>query len=1309
MTSSQPTPDSAAQPKANSAASLKKALGECLIKDRFRFSKRIDGASKIKNESARNAVFDEIALDIAQSMMVVEQRKQQMPKIEYPALLPVSQKRDDIAKAIAHHQVVIVAGETGSGKTTQLPKICAELGRGKYGLIGHTQPRRLAARSVANRIAEEMETELGGFVGYKVRFTDQISDQTQIKLMTDGILLAEIQNDRFLNQYDTIIIDEAHERSLNIDFILGYLKQLLPRRPDLKVIITSATIDPERFSKHFSNAPIIEVSGRTYPVEVRYRPLAGDDDSESDRDQLEGIFQAVDELCDEGLGDILIFMNGEREIRDTADALSKRNLRDTEIVPLYARLSAGEQNKIFQPHAGRRIVLATNVAETSLTVPGIKYVIDPGTARISRYSYRTKVQRLPIEPISQASANQRKGRCGRTEEGICIRLYSEEDFLSRPEFTDPEILRTNLASVILQMTALGLGDIEAFPFVEAPDKRNIQDGVRLLEELGAINDQIKDPKKRLTESGKQLARLPIDPRLARMVLEASKFGCLKEVMIIASALSIQDPRERPSDKQQSADDKHRRFNHEDSDFLTLVNLWHYIGQQQKALTSNQFRRQCKLDYLNYLRVREWQDVYTQLHQSTREMGFKLNDEPGSYHAVHSAILVGLLSHIGMKDQEKNEYHGARNARFNIFPASGLFKKQPKWVMSAELVETSKLWARVVAKIEPDWIEPLAKHLIKRSYSEPHWSKKNAAVMAYEKVMLYGIPIVPKRLVNYGTIDPVLSREIFIRSALVEGDWETKHAFFKQNRALLAEVEELEHKSRRRDILVDDEELFQFYDQRVGTEVVSGRHFDAWWKTASRKTPDLLSFEKEMLFKGDASHITDLDYPNFWHQGNLKLKLSYQFEPGENSDGVTVHIPLPILNQVEPHGFDWQIPGLRHELVVSLIKSLPKTLRKNFVPAPNYADAFLARVTPFEMPLLDAMEKELRRMTGVTVLREDWKLDQLPAHLKITYRAVDHRNRKLNESCDLHELKESLKEKVQETLSQVADDDIEQRDLHTWSFGELPKVYQQKRGGFEVRAYPALVDKKDSVEIKLFETEQEQLSAMRAGQRRLILLNVPSPIKYLHANLPNKSKLGLYFNPYGKVLDLIDDCIACGVDKLIEERGGMVWEPQAFEALKEHVRAELGDTVVEIAKQVETILTTAYNINKRLKGKVDFTMAFALSDVKAQIEGLIFSGFATECGWKRLPDILRYMRAIERRMEKLPVDPNKDRLHMLKIESVANKYKELLNKIPKGMAIPDNVREIRWMLEELRVSYFAQQLGTPYPVSDKRIINAIEAC
>ncbi len=1306
LSSSSTQPESN-QAKTNNARTLLSAVAECMMRDRFRITKRIQGAQRIKKAQAKEVVFDEIALDIAKSMAQALSRENHCATIEYPDILPVSQKKDDIAEAILNNQVVIIAGETGSGKTTQIPKICVELGRGKYGFIGHTQPRRLAARSVASRIAEETNTQLGTFTGYKVRFNDQISDDTQIKLMTDGILLAEIQHDRFLNQYDTIIIDEAHERSLNIDFILGYLKQLLPRRPDLKVIITSATIDPERFSKHFNNAPIIEVSGRTYPVDTRYRPLGGED--ESDRDQLEGVFEAVDELSDEGPGDILIFMNGEREIRDTAEALEKRNLRHTEIVPLYARLSSGEQNKIFQSHTGRRIVLATNVAETSLTVPGIKYVIDPGTARISRYSYRTKVQRLPIEPVSQASANQRKGRCGRVEAGICIRLYSEADFNSRPEFTDPEILRTNLASVILQMTSLGLGDIEAFPFVEAPDKRNIQDGVRLLEELGAIEESRSGDKKRLTDTGRQLSRLPIDPRLARMVLEASKNGALKEVMIIASALSIQDPRERPSDKQQSSDDKHRRFFDEDSDFMSFVNLWHYIHKQQKALGSNQFRRQCKSDYLNYLRIREWQDVYFQLHQSMREMDYKLNEEPGSYQAIHVSILTGLLSHIGAKDAEKPEYQGARNARFNIFPASTLFKKQPKWVMSAELIETSKLWARVVAKIQPEWVEPLAKHLIKRSYSEPHWSKKNAAVMGYEKVTLYGIPIVAKRLVNFGQIDPVLSREIFIRSALVEGDWETKHSFFKQNRRLLQEVEELEHKSRRRDILVDDEELFQFYDQRVGTEVVSGRHFDSWWKTIRVKQPDLLSFEKEMLFKGDASHITELDYPNFWYQDKLKLKLSYQFEPGEDSDGVTVHIPLPVLNQVEPAGFDWQIPGLRHELVVSLIKSLPKTLRKNFVPAPNYADAFLARVTPLEAPLLDSLEKELRRMSGVEIPRESWNMEQVPEHLKVTFRAVDHRNHKLKENKDLYELKESLKEKVKQTLSQVADDDIEQQGLKTWSFGELPQVYQQKRGGYQVKAYPAIVDEKESVGIALFETEEEQQRVMRQGQRRLILLNVPSPIKYLHANLPNKSKLGLYFNPYGKVLDLIDDCIACGIDKLIEERGGIVWQSGEFEALKEHVRAELGDTVVDIAKQVEAILTTAFQINKKLKGKIDFTMAFALSDIKAQVEGLIFKGFATECGYKRLPDILRYLKAVERRLEKLPIDPNKDRLHMLKIESVQKDYKELLNKIPKSVAVPDKVKEIRWMIEELRVSFFAQQLGTPYPVSDKRIKNSIDEC
>ncbi|CAH0533431.1 hypothetical protein VST7929_01299 [Vibrio stylophorae] len=1283
-----------------------KRLSECMLKDRFILRRRLQGAQKIAKASARSAVVSEIEQLIDASCSRAAARKNAPHHLDYPELLPVSQKREEIVRAIRDHQVVIIAGETGSGKTTQLPKMCLEAGRGVFGTIAHTQPRRLAARSVATRIAEEMRCELGSQVGFKVRFSDQVSEQSQIKLMTDGILLAEIQSDRYLNQYDTIIIDEAHERSLNIDFIMGYLREILPKRPDLKVIITSATIDTERFSKHFFGAPIIEVSGRTYPVEVRYRPF----ESKGDRDELEAIFEAVDELCDEGLGDILIFMNGEREIRDTAHALNKRNLRDTEILPLYARLSASEQNRVFSSHSGRRIVLSTNVAETSLTVPGIRYVIDPGTARISRYSYRTKVQRLPIEPVSQASANQRKGRCGRVAEGICIRLYSEEDFLGRPEFTDPEILRTNLASVILQMTAIGLGDIQAFPFVEAPDSRNIQDGVRLLEELGALKAPQKERQNQraLTKLGEQLSRLPIDPRLGRMVLEAHKLGCLNELMIITAGLSIQDPRERPSDKQQAADEKHRRFEDKESDFLAFVNLWDHIKTQQHELSSNQFRKQCQKEYLNYLRIREWQDIHYQLALVVKELGFKRNQEPANFQAVHTALLSGLLSHIGIKDVEKHEYFGARNARFSIFPSSGLFKKQPKWVMAAELVETSKLWARGVAKIQPEWIEPLAAHLLKYSYSEPHWEKQRAAVAAFERVTLYGLPVVAKRKVVYSQIDPALCRELFIRSALVEGDWETKHAFFKNNRRLLAEVEDLEHKSRRRDIVVDDETLFAFYDARIPHDVVSGKHFDSWWKKAQKDEPELLNFERDMLLKGDASHITELDYPNFWHQNGLKLKLSYQFEPGEDHDGVTVHLPLPILNQVEPVGFDWQIPGLRQELVIALIKSLPKQLRRNFVPAPNYASAFLARANPEQGPLLDCLEKELKRMTGTTILREDWQLTQIPDHLKITYRAVDHRNRKLKEHYDLHELKLSLQEKVKETLSQVADDDIEQQGLRTWSFGELPLQYTQKRGGYEVKAYPALVDQKDSVAISLFDNEYEQQQAMQQGLRRLVLLNVPSPIKYLHDNLPNKSKLGLYFNPYGRVLDLIDDCINCAIDTLIAKHGGVVWQGDAFERLKETIRGELGDTVVEIAERVEQILTLSFQIGKKLKGRVDLTTAFAMSDVKAQLDGLIYKGFVTATGDTRLVDLIRYLKAIERRLEKLPIDPNRDRAHLLKVEAVQKSYQELLNKLPKGQVMPKGVQEIRWMIEELRVSYFAQQLGTPYPVSDKRVKQAIDA-
>ncbi|MFS3858396.1 ATP-dependent RNA helicase HrpA [Proteus mirabilis] len=1291
-----------------SSAMLYKEIEQLSLRDQQRLRKRLRGVDKISKETSKHAVLSEIEQDIIVAKQRILNRQAHCPKIVYPENLPVSQKKEAIYNAIKDNQVVIIAGETGSGKTTQIPKICLELGRGVKGYIGHTQPRRLAARSVAERIAHELNTTLGESVGYKVRFSDHVGDNTLVKLMTDGILLAELQQDKLLLQYDTIIIDEAHERSLNIDFILGYLKQLLPKRPDLKVIITSATIDPERFSKHFNQAPIIEVSGRTYPVEVRYRPIGGDA-LDSDKDMTEGIIDAIDELSRESAGDILIFMSGEREIRDTAEALNKLQLRHTEVLPLFARLSNSEQNRIFQPHTGRRIILATNVAETSLTVPGIKYVIDTGYARISRYSYRTKVQRLPIEPISQASADQRKGRCGRVSDGICIRLYSEDDFISRVQFTDPEILRTNLASVILQMTSIGLGDISGFPFVQAPDKRNIQDGVRLLEELGALQEGTDNKGAyRLTPMGKQLAQLPIDPRLARMVLEARKYGAVRELMVITSALSIQDPRERPMDKQQASDEKHRRFQDKDSDFLSLLNLWDYLKTQQKELSHSQFRKHCRQEFLNFMRVREWQDVYTQLRQVVKELGFPINSQPADFKSIHVALLSGLLSHIGRKDNDKQEFTGARNARFAIYPGSGLFKKPPKWTMVAELVETSRLWGRIAARIEAEWIEPISTHLVKHHYSEPHWSKAQGAVMANEKVTLYGLPIVASRLVNYGKIDPLLCRELFIRHALVEGDWQTRHAFFRENLKLRTEVEELEHKSRRRDILVDDETLFTFYDQRIPQDVISTRHFDKWWKIAQKNSPDLLSFEKSMLIKEDAKRVSALDYPNYWHQDNLKLRLTYQFEPGTAADGVTVHIPLPILNQIKDEGFDWQIPGIRHELVVALIKSLPKPIRRNFVPAPNYASAFLERVVTPEGELLDKLEKELRRMTGVTVERESWQLEQVADHLKMTFRVVGDNNKTLAEGKDLNQLKARLKGKVQETLSAVADDGIEQQDLHIWSFGDLPQRYEQKRGGYSVKAYPALVDEKNSVGIKLFETESEQQVAMWQGIRRLLLLNIPSPIKYLHEKLPNKAKLGLYFNPYGKVLDLIDDCIACGVDKLIASYGGVIWQEEQYQKLQEYVRAELNDVVVEIAKQVESILTQVFAINKRLKGRVDISVAFALSDIKAQLNQLVFPGFVTSHGWKRLADIPRYLSAIEKRMEKLAIDPNRDRAQMSRVENVILQWQQWLAKLTEKQKQQEEVQNIRWMIEELRVSLFAQQIGTPYPISDKRILQAIES-
>ncbi|GAB2988409.1 ATP-dependent RNA helicase HrpA [Streptomyces pseudoechinosporeus] len=1296
-------------------------LTELSLRDAHRLGRRLEGARRIRKPEARAAVIAEIEAEVARVEARMTERKARVPAVSYPEQLPVSQKKDEIAAAIRDHQVVIVAGETGSGKTTQIPKICVELGRGVRGMIGHTQPRRIAARTVAERVAEELDTPLGEAVGWKVRFTDQVNqDSTFIKLMTDGILLAEIQTDRELRAYDTIIIDEAHERSLNIDFLLGYLAQLLPKRPDLKVVITSATIDPQRFSRHFGDAPIVEVSGRTYPVEVRYRPLLEEDSEDVDRDQITAICDAVEELQAEGKGDILVFLSGEREIRDTADALTKKNYRFTEVLPLYARLSHAEQHRVFQPHTGRRIVLATNVAETSLTVPGIKYVIDPGTARISRYSHRTKVQRLPIEAISQASANQRKGRCGRTSDGICIRLYSEEDFTARPEFTDAEILRTNLASVILQMTAAGLGDIEKFPFIDPPDHRNIRDGVQLLQELGALDPKQKDVRNRLTETGRKLAQLPVDPRLARMVLEADKNGCVREVMVLAAALSIQDPRERPADKQTQADQQHARFKDETSDFLAFLNLWRYIREQQKERGSSSFRRMCKQEYLNFLRIREWQDIYSQLRTVAKQMGIHLNEDDAPDQQVHISLLAGLLSHVGMKDVKegaKNEYLGARNAKFAIFPGSALFKKPPRFVMSAELVETSRLWARVNAKIEPEWVEPLAEHLLKRTYSEPHWEKDQAAVMAYEKVTLYGVPIIAQRKVNYGRIDPETSRELFIRNALVEGDWRTHHKFFADNRKLLTEVEELEHRARRRDILVDDDTLFDFYDQRVPEHVVSGAHFDSWWKHKRREEPELLDFERSMLINERAGDVSKDDYPDSWRQGRLKFRVTYQFEPGADADGVTVHIPLQVLNQVTDEGFDWQIPGLREEVVTELIRSLPKPIRRNYVPAPNFAQKFLERAVPLQEPLTTTMARELKRMVGVPLTADDFDWTKVPDHLRITFRIVDERRRKLAEDKDLEALKLRLKPKARQAISQAAaataertgGESLERKGLTDWTIGSLSRVFETRRAGQPVKAYPALVDDGDTVSVRLFDTEAEQQQAMWKGTRRLILLGIPvNPAKFASEKLTNPQKLALSANPHGSIQALFDDCAMAAADRLIGDFGGPAWDEESYRKLYDKVRAEIVDTTVRTVDQVQQVLAAWQACERRLKSVRSPALLANLTDVRAQLDALVKPGFVTEAGLRRLPDLMRYLVAADRRLQQMPTNVQRDTTRMAKVHEMQDEYAWLLEQMPQGRPVPQQVLDIRWMIEELRVSYFAHALGTAYPVSDKRIVKAIDA-
>jgi ATP-dependent helicase HrpA len=1296
------------------------------------------------------------------------------PQIYFPPELPVSQRRDDIARAIAENQVVIVAGATGSGKTTQLPKICLELGRTS---IGHTQPRRIAARTIAERIAEELGTELGGLVGYQVRFTDRVGADTKIKLMTDGILLNEIHRDRLLKKYDTIIIDEAHERSLTIDFLLGYLKQLLPQRPDLKVIITSATIDPESFARHFADAdgepaPIVEVSGRTYPVEIRYRPLTsdpepvegpddGDPDAVStgstrgagvDRDYLEGINAALDELALESSGDVLVFLSGENEIRDAEESIrghvsTSSTHGVTEILPLYGRLSSADQHRVFQtsrtPGVRRRVVLATNVAETSLTVPGIRYVIDAGTARISRYSTRAKIQRLPIEAISQASANQRSGRSGRTSDGIAIRLYSEEDFEKRPEFTEPEILRTNLAAVILQMISLGLGDIQAFPFLQPPDSRGVKDGLDLLSELGAVSVSTGSTRETptITKVGRQLTQLAVDPRLARMIVESKKHGVSREVLAITAGLTIQDVRERPLEKRPQADQQHARFVDPTSDFLTLLNLWNYLQEKQKELSGNQFRRMCRSEYLNYLRIREWGDLVRQLSRSAKQVGLTLGDPSTNPDGIHKSLLAGLLSQIGIRPSTRstssgqagsatgrnNEYIGARQVKFVLFPGSALAKKQPAAVMSAELVETSRLFARMNAAIDPAWAESIAGDLVKRSYSEPHWEKKQGAAVAYERATLYGVPLVVKRRVQFARIDPAYARELFIRHALVEGEWDLDRvdkrisAFDRANRALRKELAELEERTRRRDILYDDEAIFEFYDARIPSDVATTRTFETWWRKARAETPDLLTMTQETL-AGETS-IDEDAFPATWHQGDQTLPLSYRFEPGSEDDGVTVRVPLALLASLSPAGFDWLVPGLREDLVTALIKSLPKAIRRTVVPAADWARRLLDALPtddPEELEgttLAEFLADTIQRKTHTPVDPQDFDLERIPPHLRMTFAVVNDRGVEVARSKDLQSLQQKLKSRGREAVAKVAaatPHAIERSGLTTWDFDELPKIIDTRQGGTVIRAYPALVDTGPStgsgtgVSIRLMSTPDDQARATPAGIRALLLAGIPSPLSYVREHLSQNEKLLLATSPYQNIAALFDDCLVAVVDAGLRTYApnGMLWTRAEFDAARLEISATLVDSLFATVTTVTSILAAARDAERAIKATTSMAVLASVADAREQLAALVFPGFVSSTGVAQLRHLPRYLRGISDRLDKLPTEVARDRVWLTEIQASTARYLAAGGRIPLAPNTPEKLVRVRWMLEELRVSLFAQHLGTAETISPQRISRAL---
>jgi ATP-dependent helicase HrpA len=1181
-------------------------------------------------------------------------------RIAYPPELPVSARREDLLAAIGSSQVVVVAGETGSGKTTQLPKLCLELGRER---IAHTQPRRIAARSVAERIAEELAVPLGREVGYAVRFNDRSSRDSRVRVMTDGLLLAEIQHDRLLRRYDTVIVDEAHERSLNVDFLLGYLKSILPRRADLKVIVTSATIDPERFAAHFDGAPVVEVSGRTYPVEVRYEPVA------EDGDVLDTVADAVDELTRCGPGDVLVFLSGEREIRDAADLLQGR-LPDLDVLPLYARLSSAEQHRVFEPGPRRRVVLATNVAETSLTVPGIRYVVDPGTARISRYSARLKVQRLPIEPVSQASADQRKGRYGRTAPGICVRLYSEEDYLARPRFTDPEVLRTSLAAVILQMAAARLGDVEDFPFLDPPDRRQVRDGVNLLVELGAL-----DGSRALTPLGRRLARLPVDPRLGRMVLEAGERGCAEQVVVIAAALSIQDPRERPADQQAAADAAHARFADERSDFLALWNLWEHLRAQQRALSGNQFRKRCRAEFLHYLRVREWQDLVGQLRTAARSAGVALGAGPAEPDDVHRALLAGLLSHVGMRDG-RVEYVGAREARFVLWPGSALARRPPPWVMVAELVETSRLWGREAARIDPRWIEPLAGHLVRRSYSEPRWDRARAAAVASERVTLYGLPIVAGRTVAYARVDPAAARAMFIRCALVAGDWDAAHPFRERNASVLAAVEEDEARARRRDVRVDDSALFEFFDARVPADVASGASFDRWFRD---QPSSLLEYTRADVARAEVDFS---GRPDSWRQGDLVLRLSYRYEPGSESDGVTVHVPLRALAAVRPEGFDWLVPAFRSELVTALIRSLPKELRRQLVPVPDVAAEVVERLRPRRGRIVDAVASSLLEVRGVRVPASAFDVSRLPPHLRMRFRVEDARGAVVAEGDDFEALRARLRPRLREELSRAARG-LERRGLRSWDgIGSLPRAVALPGTGKAVRAYPALVDEGSTVGVRVLDTVEAQREAMRLGTRRLLRLCVPAPSV--------RPPLQFATAPHGSASAAVEDCMDAAVDALVAEAGGPAWSAEAFESLRAFVASRLPARVAAVVEAVVRVLDAEREVVRRLESLSAPALRPVVDDVAAQLRRLLPPGFVAAAGAARLPDLERYLAAAARRLERAPAALASDLDRMRTIRSLEE----------QAASHPD-APELRWKLEELRVAQFAPGLARR-GVSVKRI-------